>query len=285
MLTLVVIALGTLVSEDATCIATGLLIQRGHVGITSGILACLSGIYLGDLGLWALGRLCGGAALQWPWAARRLSHQSVGDARAWLERHAAGAIVSSRFLPGTRFALYVVAGILRLPVLGVRPVVADRRRALDTDARAADGGAGRGVRGARLPADWPWVAGLARCGCRHAVRATPGAPSRSGRRRNADGRKAGALGAVGILADVAVLSSGDDLHRLAGAAPSRNFHRDGRQPWHARRRRRRRIEVRHPAAASAGVDHPVGARRARARRRPVASACARTSKREAGRCR
>ena len=116
MLTLVVIALGTLVSEDATCIATGLLIQRGHVGITSGILACLSGIYLGDLGLWALGRLCGGAALQWPWAARRLSHQSVGDARAWLERHAAGAIVSSRFLPGTRFALYVVAGILRLPV-------------------------------------------------------------------------------------------------------------------------------------------------------------------------
>ena len=115
MLTLVVIALGTLVSEDATCIATGLLIQRGHVGLTSGILACLSGIYLGDLGLWALGRLCGGAALKWPWAAERLSHQSVRDARAWLDRHAAGAIVASRFLPGTRFALYVVAGMLRLP--------------------------------------------------------------------------------------------------------------------------------------------------------------------------
>jgi membrane protein DedA with SNARE-associated domain len=116
MLTLVIIVLGTLVSEDATCIATGLLIQRGHVGITSGILACLSGIYVGDLALWALGRLCGGAALKWPSAARRLSHQSVGDARAWLERHAAGAIVGSRFLPGTRLTLYVVAGILRLPV-------------------------------------------------------------------------------------------------------------------------------------------------------------------------
>lgn len=115
MLTLVVIALGTLVSEDATCIATGLLIQRGHVGLTSGILACLSGIYLGDLGLWALGRLCGGAAQKWPWAAPRLSHQSVRDAREWLERHAAGAIVGSRFLPGTRFTVYVAAGMLRLP--------------------------------------------------------------------------------------------------------------------------------------------------------------------------
>ena len=115
MLTLVIIALGTLVSEDATCIATGLLIQRGHVGITSGILACLSGIYLGDLGLWALGRLCGGAALKWPWAARRLSHQSVRDARAWLERHARGRDRWQPLSAGTRFALYVVAGMLRLP--------------------------------------------------------------------------------------------------------------------------------------------------------------------------
>ena len=115
MLTLLLIALSTLVSEDATCIATGVLIQRGHVGLTSGILACVSGIYVGDLGLWALGRVFGAAALRWPWAARRLSHQSVREGRAWLDRHAAGAIVGSRFLPGTRFALYVVAGMLRLP--------------------------------------------------------------------------------------------------------------------------------------------------------------------------
>jgi membrane protein DedA with SNARE-associated domain len=35
---------------------------------------------------------------------------------AWLERHAAGAIVGSRFLPGTRLPLYVMAGFVRLPV-------------------------------------------------------------------------------------------------------------------------------------------------------------------------
>jgi membrane protein DedA with SNARE-associated domain len=115
VLTVIVILLGTFVSEDATCIATGLLIQRGQIGITPGILACVVGIYIGDLGLWALGRVFGSALFRWRWAERRLSSRRVDDARAWLERHAAGAIVGSRFLPGTRLALYVIAGVLRLP--------------------------------------------------------------------------------------------------------------------------------------------------------------------------
>jgi membrane protein DedA with SNARE-associated domain len=117
MLTWLAIILGTFVSEDATCVATGLLIQRGTVGLTSGILACVTGIFLGDLGLWALGRVFGGAILRWSWAVRRFSHQAIHDARAWLDRHAAGAIIGSRFLPGTRFVVYVIAGVLGLPGL------------------------------------------------------------------------------------------------------------------------------------------------------------------------
>lgn len=115
MLTWLVIVLGTFVSEDATCIATGLLIQRGHIGLTSGILACVAGIYVGDLGLWAFGRVFGSAALRLRWSKQRLSHPAAQQARDWLERHAAGAIVGSRFLPGTRFVLYVLAGVLGLP--------------------------------------------------------------------------------------------------------------------------------------------------------------------------
>lgn len=115
MLTWLVIVLGTFVSEDATCIGAGLLVQRGEIGLTGGILACVAGIYLGDFGLWGLGRVFGSAVLRWPWAARRFSHRAVQDARVWLERHAAGAIVGSRFLPGTRFLLYVMAGVLGLP--------------------------------------------------------------------------------------------------------------------------------------------------------------------------
>ena len=117
MLAFLSIAFGTFASEDLTCIATGLLIQRGQIGVTAGILACTTGIFAGDLGLWALGRLFGKAALAWPWTARRLRAQRLVDVREWLHRHAAGAIVGSRFLPGTRFALYVMAGVLRLPMI------------------------------------------------------------------------------------------------------------------------------------------------------------------------
>jgi membrane protein DedA with SNARE-associated domain len=114
VLTWLVIVAGTFVSEDATCIATGLLIQRGEIGLTRGILACVAGIYIGDFGLWALGRVSGGALLRWRWTERRLSHRRVQDARDWLNRHAAGAIVGSRFLPGTRFVVYLMAGALGL---------------------------------------------------------------------------------------------------------------------------------------------------------------------------
>ena len=112
IITLLGLIFGTFASEDLTCIATGLLIQRGQIGVSAGILACAAGIFAGDVGLWAIGRVFGRAALAWPWTARRLRTQKVEDAHDWLERHAAGAIVASRFLPGTRFALYVMSGAL-----------------------------------------------------------------------------------------------------------------------------------------------------------------------------
>jgi membrane protein DedA with SNARE-associated domain len=106
---------GTFVSEDLACITAGLLIQRGEIGVGSAIGACALGIFLGDVGLWATGRLAGAAALAWPRVARQLKRRRVEDVRVWLEHHAAGAIVSSRFLPGTRMPLYVLAGVLRMP--------------------------------------------------------------------------------------------------------------------------------------------------------------------------
>jgi membrane protein DedA with SNARE-associated domain len=114
LLTFLAIAIATFASEDLTCIGTGLLIQRGQLDLTSGILACTIGIFVGDVGLWALGRAFGRAALAWSWTATRLSNDRVRHARRWLDRHAAGAIVGSRFMPGTRFALYVMAGVLRM---------------------------------------------------------------------------------------------------------------------------------------------------------------------------
>ena len=115
MLTFFSLMFGTLVSEDLACITAGLLIQRGQIGASSAIAACALGIFAGDVGLWGIGRVFGRAALEWPWIAERLESDRLGEFRSWLDRHAGRTIIASRFLPGSRLPLYVIAGLVRLP--------------------------------------------------------------------------------------------------------------------------------------------------------------------------
>jgi membrane protein DedA with SNARE-associated domain len=115
MFTFFTLMFGTFVSEDLACITAGLLIRRGVIGSTAAIAACTLGIFVGDLGLWGLGRLFGRAVLAWSWVAGSLPSDRLRQLRAWLNRHAGQAIVASRFLPGTRLPLYVLAGIIGLP--------------------------------------------------------------------------------------------------------------------------------------------------------------------------
>jgi hypothetical protein len=72
--------------------------------------ACLLGIYAGDVGLWALGRFGGRRILRWR-AVARVPAGSLERLGAWIDRRPAAAIFASRFLPGTRVPLYVAAGI------------------------------------------------------------------------------------------------------------------------------------------------------------------------------
>src|SRR5262245_47188472 len=102
MLAFLSIAVATFVSEDLTCVATGLLIQRGEIGAIQGVFACAAGIFAGDLGLWAVGRAVGLAMISWPGVARLVEQGSREETRRWIEHHAGRALVSSRFLPGTR---------------------------------------------------------------------------------------------------------------------------------------------------------------------------------------
>jgi membrane protein DedA with SNARE-associated domain len=125
------LALGTLISEDLTCIGAGVLIQRGTIHPLPAILACAIGILAGDIGLWAIGRLFGQVALTSTWVARRLEQRGKvlldcygrsparddTQLRIALKSHAASAILCSRFLPGTRLPLYVSAGVLRMPLM------------------------------------------------------------------------------------------------------------------------------------------------------------------------
>ena len=110
---LALIAVATLVSEDITCIATGLLVSQGRVGLIAGSAACAAGILIGDLLIYGAGRYLGR-----PWLGRRplkwmVSPRALARSSEWFGRRGPVVIIGSRFLPGTRVATYFAAGLLK----------------------------------------------------------------------------------------------------------------------------------------------------------------------------
>ena len=110
-----IILLCTLVAEDPTCLATGLLVSQGLIDFWSGTAACLVGIFIGDLFLYLVGRILGRAALtkapfRWfisEYDVDRMS-QRFGSTKGM------AVIVTSRFIPGSRIPTFVAAGIMKL---------------------------------------------------------------------------------------------------------------------------------------------------------------------------
>ncbi len=111
------IASATLVSEDLTCVATGLLIAQGRLGFGEGTLACLGGILVGDLALFAAGRLLGRPALRWKPLARLITEERLTRASEWLAQRGMSVVFLSRFTPGLRLPTYFAAGLLRTRTL------------------------------------------------------------------------------------------------------------------------------------------------------------------------
>lgn len=111
------LALGTLVSEDLTSISAGLLARDGLIGLAPAIAACAAGVYLGDLGLWALGRVFGRRVLRLGWLARRVDETTLASLGRRIDGHLGLAVVGSRFLPGSRLPMYLALG-----VCGQRPL-------------------------------------------------------------------------------------------------------------------------------------------------------------------
>lgn len=111
------IVAGTLASEDLTCIVVGLLIGQGRLEVLPGVLACVVGIFLGDVGLYVAGRVVGRPALRRAPLRWFVSEQRVALASEWFRHRGPVAILLSRFMPGARLPTYVAAGVLRTPVL------------------------------------------------------------------------------------------------------------------------------------------------------------------------
>jgi len=107
------IALSTLVSEDLACITAGVMASKEVLGFTWALLAAFLGIYVGDVALYALGRIGGMALLDrrpFRWI---IPPERVAQAELLFEEHGGKLIFSSRLLPGSRLPVYAAAGVLK----------------------------------------------------------------------------------------------------------------------------------------------------------------------------
>jgi membrane protein DedA with SNARE-associated domain len=104
---LLLIALATFATEDLTCIATGLWVAQGRVDLVPGTLACLLGIFSGDILLFLAGRFAGRPIL------RFVSKEKIDRGSRWLSERGMIVVFLSRFAPGLRLPTYVAAGLLK----------------------------------------------------------------------------------------------------------------------------------------------------------------------------
>lgn len=110
------LVLATLLSEDLTCVAAGMLVSRGVIGFLPAVTACIIGIFLGDLLLYALGRWLGRPALRRAPFKWFIDETDVMASSRWFRQRGTMIIISSRFLPGSRMPTYIASGLLRMPL-------------------------------------------------------------------------------------------------------------------------------------------------------------------------
>lgn len=108
--------LGTFLSEDLACLAAGLLVAQGVCSFWTATLACLLGIFLGDLGLFLVGRYLGEPAIRKAPLRWLISEKQVRRSRRLFERRGGVIVLGARFAPGSRLPIYVAAGMLGLPL-------------------------------------------------------------------------------------------------------------------------------------------------------------------------
>jgi len=113
----VLIALSTLISEDLACIAAGMLASEEVISLPWALVAPFLGIYLGDIGLYAIGRIGGIGLLRRVPFRWMISEQQVIQAEKLFEEYGGTIIFSSRLLPGSRLPIYAAAGVLNYPAL------------------------------------------------------------------------------------------------------------------------------------------------------------------------
>lgn len=108
-----IILFATFLTEDGACFAAGALAAQGKISFAVALSACFAGIFIGDLGLYWVGRILGRPFAKTKIFKRFISERRLHRASTWLNEKGAMAIVISRFVSGLRLPTYLAAGFLR----------------------------------------------------------------------------------------------------------------------------------------------------------------------------
>lgn len=110
---MIIIVLSTFISEDLTCIGAGLLAARGLIGFWPATIACLIGIFVGDMALYIAGRLFGRRAAEKAPFRWFINERDLQKSAQWFRVRGPAIIIATRFLPGSRLPTYFSAGVLK----------------------------------------------------------------------------------------------------------------------------------------------------------------------------
>jgi membrane protein DedA with SNARE-associated domain len=105
-------AVATFILEDPTTIGCGLLVADGRMALATAFIGVSLGIAVGDVGLYGIGRMLGPRVVRWGW----VGQEQLDRASLWFRRNVVSAVLLSRFVPGTRLATYLAAGVLHAPL-------------------------------------------------------------------------------------------------------------------------------------------------------------------------
>lgn len=113
VLYILAIILTSFMSEDLACIGAGMMVANGLITFWPAVFGAIAGIYIGDFTLYFAGRFLGRSiftVVPFKWF---ITEETVDVSVRWFNAKGPYLLFASRFIPGSRFPIYLTAGILK----------------------------------------------------------------------------------------------------------------------------------------------------------------------------
>lgn len=112
---LFICGMGVPIPEDITLISAGILAGLGKISFEGAMIAGLVGVMVGDTILFTIGQKYGRAVFEWPMFNKIFTPTRIAKAEKQIQEHAKKICFAARFMPGLRAAIFLTAGIMKVP--------------------------------------------------------------------------------------------------------------------------------------------------------------------------